>query len=78
MALIIVVIGADVLLARWQWARLAVVVAALAVAASTWGRGIKVLNDYKAYENQVVSEIVSAPRQAEAARRYYANQSQIA
>ena len=70
-ALIIVVIGADVLLARWQWARLAVVVAALAVAAFTWGRGIKVLNDYHAFENQVVSEIVSAPRQAVLHERFF-------
>ena len=63
-ALIIVVMGADVLLARWPWVRLAAVVAALALAAFTWGRGIKVLNQYMAFEDQVVSEIVAAPRQA--------------
>ena len=63
-ALIIVVMAADALLARWPMIRLAVIAAVLALAAFTWGRGIVVLNEYKAFNDQVVSEIKEAPRQA--------------
>jgi hypothetical protein len=63
-AFIIVMMVADWILSRWQGARTAVILAALALMAFTWARGIMVLKQYKAYEEQTVSEIVNAPDQA--------------
>ena len=63
-ALIIIVSVADRLLSRWQRIRIAVVLAALALTVFTWARGIIVLRQYEAYNDQTVSEVVKAPRQA--------------
>ena len=61
---IIIAAVVDGLLKRWQWARIAAVVVCLGLASFTFARGIKMLEDYKVYDDQVVSEIQSAPRQA--------------
>lgn len=63
-AFLIIAAAADWLLQRWQWARVAAVVVCLGLAAFTFARGIKMLDAYKAYDDQVVSEIRTAPRQA--------------
>lgn len=49
-------------LARVAWGVLTAV--ALALAVFTWARGIKVLHQYKAFNDATVSEIVNAPDQA--------------
>ncbi len=54
----------DGLLKRWQWARVVAVVACLGLATFTFARGIKMLDAYRAYDDQVVNEIRSAPHQA--------------
>lgn len=61
---IIVAIAADALTRKWRWARTALVVAALALVAFTFARGIKVLGQYKGFYDQTINEIVAAPRQA--------------
>ena len=63
-SLIIAVIAADVVLERWQWLRVAVVAACLAVSAYSFARGVMVLRDYKVHDERVVNEIRSAPAQA--------------
>lgn len=63
-AFIIVVIAAHWLLERWPVVRVASVVACLALAGFTFARGITVLSAYKTYDDQVVEEIIAAPRQA--------------
>ena len=63
-ALIIIVSVADRLLSQWQQIRIVAVLAALALTVFAWARGIIVLRQYKAYNDQTISEIVKAPRQA--------------
>ncbi len=63
-ALIIAVMAADWVLSRCQRLRMAVILVGLAFTAFTWARGIKVLRQYKAFDDKVVSEIVNAPMQA--------------
>ena len=63
-ALIIVVCVADRLLVSRQWLRLVFVVIGLLLSVFTWWRGIMVLRDYKAFNDQTVSEIVASPEQA--------------
>lgn len=70
-AFIIVVIAAHWLLERWPVVRVASVVACLALAGFTFARGIKMLSAYKAYDDQVVSEIIAAPRQAVLLERHF-------
>lgn len=62
-SLIITVMALDVLLQRWWLMRLAVVACCLALSVVTFARGIKVLKDYKAFDEQVVNEIRNAPSQ---------------
>jgi len=76
-SLIIVVKGADGVLGRWPWARLAVMAVALGLGLFTWGRGIKVLADYRSFESQVVNEIVAAPRQAVLHERFFPTYSRF-
>lgn len=45
-------------------ARLVIMLAALALAVFTFARGIKVLRDYKVFNDETVSEVVAAPSQA--------------
>ena len=62
---IIVAMGADaVLCRRFSVARMALVAVALALALFTFARGIKVLRDYKVFNDETVSEIIAAPSQA--------------
>ena len=61
---VIIAAAVDGLLKRWQWARVAAVVVCLGLAAFTFARGVHMLDAYKAYDDQVVSEIHLAPRQA--------------
>lgn len=63
-SLLIVVTGICSLAARLSWLRIPVIVAALALTLFTFGRGIKALGDYRAYDRQAVSEITAAPSQA--------------
>lgn len=64
-AFIILATGIDALLSRWpSWLRIALIALSLALTAFTYGRGIKALNDYRTYDRQAVSEIVSSPSQA--------------
>ena len=64
-AAIIVIMAADGLLTgRWRRLRLAAIVVALGLSVFTYARGIKVLNQYKAYNEQVEREISESSRQA--------------
>ena len=64
-AAIIVIKAADTLLGgRWQRLRLLAVIALLGLCVFTYGRGIKVLGQYKAFNGQVEREIAEAPAQA--------------
>ena len=64
-AAIIVIKAADALLGgRWQRLRLLAVIALLGLCVFTYGRGIKVLGQYKAFNAQVEREIAEAPAQA--------------
>lgn len=62
-AFIIIATVADAWL-RWRWARVVVTVVSLALAVFTFARGIKALNDYKAFYRQVTDELVASPSQA--------------
>lgn len=61
---IIVAMAADELTRRWRWARLALIAVALGLAVFTFARGIKVLQQYKAFNDETVAEVVAAPQQA--------------
>ena len=64
-AAIIVIKAADYLLgSRWRRLRLLAVIALLGLSVFTYGRGIKMLGQYKAYNEQVEKEIAAAPDQA--------------
>ena len=58
--------AADALLSRCRlgWHRAALVAVSLALAVFTFARGIKVLHDYKAYDDRTMAEIVASPEQA--------------
>ena len=76
-SLIIVVMVADALLARWPWARVAVIVVSLALAVFTFGRGVKLLREYKAFDQAAISEIVNAPDQAVLLERQFDSYSRF-
>lgn len=61
---VIVTIAAHWLTDRFPWLRLAAVAVCLGLAAYTGARGVRMLSAYKAYDEQTVSEIRQAPRQA--------------
>ena len=61
---IIVAMAADELTRRWRWARLALIAVALGLAAFTFAQGIKVMQQYKAFNDETVAEVVAAPQQA--------------
>ena len=63
-SLIVTAIAADYLLRNIHWLRAIAVIGCLAVSAMTFGRGLMVLRDYKAVDEQVVNEIRSATGQA--------------
>ena len=63
-SLIIVVFAADAVLKHWPWLRMAAIAGCMALSAYLFARGIKVLQDYKVYDERVVNEIRSAPSQA--------------
>lgn len=63
-AFLIIAAGIDRVLSRWPWLRVAAVAVSLALAAFTFGRGVKKLIEYRSFDRQVVSEIVAAPSQA--------------
>lgn len=64
-ASIIVIMAADALLTmRWRPLRLAAIVIALGLSVFTYARGIKMLGQYKDYNEQVEKEIAAAPDQA--------------
>jgi uncharacterized membrane protein YhaH (DUF805 family) len=70
-AMIVVVMAAGAWLKRWPWLRLAVIACALALSLFTFGRGIKALYEYKAFDDQAIEEIVSAPHQAVLRARHF-------
>lgn len=64
-AAIIVIMAADALLSgRWRKLRLAAILIALGLSVFTYARGIRVLSQYKAYNEQVEREIAESPGQA--------------
>ncbi len=64
-ASIIVIMAADAMLTeRWRQLRLAAIVVAIGLSVFTYARGIKVLTQYKAYNDQVEREISESPDQA--------------
>lgn len=63
-SLIIVIIAAHVLTRRYWLLRTLAIVACLGLAAFTSARGIGVLREYKAFEEQVISAVRAAPSQA--------------
>ena len=76
-ALIIVVGVADRLFAGRQWLRLSLIVICLLFSAFTWGRGIVVLREYKAFDDQTVGEIVDSPEQAVLRARHFEGYSRF-
>ena len=63
-AFIVVAIGLDRILARQPWPRLTIIMLSVALTVFTFGRGFKMLQQYKAFNDQIVSEIEAAPQQA--------------
>ena len=63
-AFIILAIGVDYILSQALWLRLAVILLSGVLAVFTFGRGIKVLEEYQAFNDQTVREIMGAPQQA--------------
>ena len=57
-AFIVVAIGLDRILARQPWPRLAIILLSVALTVFTFGRGIKMLQQYKASDNFFAHEIV--------------------
>ena len=76
-ALIIITIVADRVLARWPWARLAAIVVCLGLAGFTAARGIVELKRYKAYDDKTVAEILASPDQAVLLERTYDSYSRF-
>lgn len=76
-AFIIVALVVDYLTRDWRWVRLTLIAAALALAAFTFVRGIRVLREYKAFDDQAVSEIVAAPQQAVLPERQFEGYSRF-
>ena len=76
-AFILVAMAADALLERWRSMRLAAVVVLLLLSMFTFARGVKMVREYKAFDNQVVSEIVSAPYQAVLPERHFTGYSRF-
>jgi hypothetical protein len=71
-AVIIILAVADVVLAgRWQRLRQVAVVLALGLTIFTYARGVRVLSQYKAYNDQAVAEITASPRQAVLQQRQF-------
>ena len=71
-AMIILITAADALLSqRWLRLRQAAVVVALGLSVFTFARGLKVVNDYKAYNEQTEADIKAAPRQAVLLQRQF-------
>ena len=75
-AFILITIVADRGL-RWPWARVAVIVVSLALAAFTYARGVKLLREYRAYDLATVGEIVNAPNQAILCERQFTSYSRF-
>ena len=76
-ALLIVTMGIELPLSRWKWLRVAALGVSLALAAFTFARGVSRLSDYKAFDDQTVSEIVASPRQAILQERQYPGYSRF-
>ena len=74
---IIVAMAADALLERWRLLRIAVILGLLALALFTFARGVRVLRDYKAFDDKTVSEIVGAPAQAVLPERQFMGYSRF-
>lgn len=71
-AIVIILMVADaVLTERWLRLRQAAVVVALGLSVFTFARGVKVLHQYKAYDDQAVAEITASPRQAVLLQRQF-------
>lgn len=76
-ALIIITMAADHVLARWPWARLVAIVVCLGLAIFTSARGIVALNRYKAFDDKTVAEILASPDHAVLLERHYDNYSRF-
>ena len=74
---IIVAMAADRFTRRICWSRTVLTIIALALAVFTFARGIKVLNEYKAFNDEVVNEIAAAPSQAVLKKRVFPSYSRF-
>jgi len=63
-SLVIVLYVIDRLLMSLRWLRWSLVVMGLLLSAFTWGRGIVMLRNYKAFDDGIVAQIVASPSQA--------------
>ena len=70
-ALLILTMAADRVSRHWPWVRLAAVVLCLGLAGYTAARGVGELRRYRAYDNQAMAEVRSAPAQAILLERQY-------
>ena len=70
-AIILIAVADSLLSKRWQRLRPAAVLIALGLSVFTYARGIKVMNEYKAYDDQVVNEIKASPGQAVLLQRQF-------
>ena len=76
-ALMIVIVVAHRLLDRWPWLRVAVVAVALALGAFTFMRGVKMLREYKAFDDAVIAGVVQAQDQAVLRERVFPGYSRF-
>ena len=76
-AFIIVAIGIDKILPRDGLLRAAVIAIAVALAVFTFGRNIKIMKEYKAFNDQVVEQIEEAQQQAILPEQYFMGYSRF-
>lgn len=74
---LIVALGLELPMSRWPWLRSALAVVALGLAVFTFARGVKVLKEYKAFDDQAVAEVVAAPDQAVLQQRQFPGYSRF-
>lgn len=76
-AFILLAMVADRVLRRWPWARVALIVVSLSLAVFTFGRGVKMLQEYKVYDDAAITEVVNAPDQAIVRERQFEGYSRF-
>lgn len=76
-AFIIVAIGLETILSRTKSLRAAFTLLSVALAVFTFGRGIKVMSEYKTFNDAVIAEIQAAPEQAVLLERQFQGYSRF-